>query len=179
MIVAFDATVLVYVVDENASAPIDPDTGRPVDHCKQRIEYLLETLQKEDAKIVIPTPSLGEVLVKAQQMAPELLKQLSSSKHFRIAPFATMAAVEYAAMHGQRLGLPTSNRTKAKFDEQIVAISRVENAQIIYSDDKGIAKLASPKIKVIGIAELPLPPVQAQSDMFAEYGKDPNFGKWG
>jgi predicted nucleic acid-binding protein len=180
VIVAFDATLLVYVVDENAPAPIDPGTGKPVTDCKQRIEYLLETLQKDDAKIVIPTPALGEVLVKAQQMAPELLRQLNSSKHFRIAPFDTMAAVEYSSMHAQRLGKAATNRTKAKFDEQIVAISRVENVQVIYSDDGDIAKLANPKIKVMGIAELPLPPVKAQSDMFdPAYSQDPNFGKWG
>lgn len=184
MIVAFDATVLVYVVDENASAPVDPGTGKPITDCKQRIEHLLATLQKDDAKIIIPTPALGEVLVKAQQMAPELLRQLTSSKHFRVAPFDTMAAVEYAAMHASRLGKGTTNRTKAKFDEQIVAIARVEGAQVIYSDDGDIAKLAGPKIKVMGIAELPLPPTKAQPDMFdqlrneAEYSYDPDFGKW-
>jgi hypothetical protein len=48
-------------------------------------------------------------------------------------------------------------RAKAKFDQQIVAISRVENVTTIYSDDEGLAKFASHfGIKTIGIADLPL-----------------------
>jgi predicted nucleic acid-binding protein len=183
VIVVFDATVLIYIIDENASPPNDPATGQPVENCKERLEYLLTTLQEENAKIIIPTPALGEVLVKAQQAAPELLRDLTSSKHFRVAPFDAMAAVEYAAMHAARLGKATTNRTKAKFDEQIVAIARVENATIIYSDDGDIAKLASPRMQVLGIGSLPLPPAKAQGDMFERdqepYSSNPDFGRWG
>jgi hypothetical protein len=34
-------------------------------------------------------------------------------------------------MHASRLGKTTTPRTKAKFDEQIVAIARVENATAV------------------------------------------------
>lgn len=178
MIVAFDATVLIYIIDENASPPNDPATGQPVRNCKERLDHLLFTLQKENAKIIIPTPALGEVLVKAQQAAPELLRNLTSSKHFRVASFDAMAAVEYAAMHSARLGKPATNRTK---DEQIVAIARVESATIIYSDDGDIAKLARPRMQVLGIASLPLPPAKTQGNMFEEeqepYSSNPDFGR--
>jgi predicted nucleic acid-binding protein len=136
------------------------------------------------AKIIIPTPALGEVLVKAQQAAPELLRYLTSSKHFRVAPFDAMAAVEYATMHGARLGKTITNRAKAKFDEQIVAIARVENAAIIYSDDADIVKLAGPRMQVLGIASLPLPVAKAQGDMFEghsdeePYLSNPNFAQF-
>jgi len=183
VIVVFDATVLIYIIDENASPPNDPATGQPVENCKERLEYLLTTLQEENAKIIIPTPALGEVLVKAQQAAPDLLRDLTSSKHFRVASFDAMAAVEYAAMHAARLGKAATNRTKAKFDEQIVAIARVENATIIYSDDGDIAKLASPRMQVLGIGSLPLPPAKTQGDMFERdqepYSSNPDFGRWG
>jgi predicted nucleic acid-binding protein len=168
VIVAFDATVLIYIIDENAPPPHDPATGQPVKDSKDRLEHLLITLQKENAKIIIPTPALGEVLVRAQQAAPELLRNLTSSKHFRVASFDARAAVEYAAMHAARLGKATANRTKAKFDEQIVAIARVENATVIYSDDADIVKLASPRMQVLGIASLPLPAAKAQHDMFED-----------
>ncbi|CAN7705926.1 PIN domain-containing protein [Bradyrhizobium sp. LjRoot220] len=182
MIVALDATVLIYIIDENAPPPIDPATGQAVKNCKERLDHLLLTLQKENAKIIIPTLALGEVLVKAQQAAPELLRDLTSSKHFRVSSFDAMAAVEYAAMHAARLGKVTTNRTKAKFDEQIVAIARVENATIIYSDDGDIAKLASPRMQVLGIASLPLPVAKSQGDMFEAqqeaYSSNPDFGRW-
>ena len=79
MIVAFDASILIYVIDERARPPIDPATGKPVDHCRERVTYLLESLQQQNAKIIIPTPTLAEVLVRAAKGVPEFLRILSSS----------------------------------------------------------------------------------------------------
>ena len=84
MIVAFDASILVYVIDELARPPVDPATGEPVDRCHERVTHLLETLQQQNAKIIIPTPALAEVLVRVTTGGPELLRILASSKHFRI-----------------------------------------------------------------------------------------------
>ena len=166
MIVAFDASVLVYFFDEQAKAPIDPATHQPVVDCKPRIDYLIASLQREKAKIIIPTPSLGEVLVKAQGAAPIWLQLLHKSRHFRIVAFDERAAVEYAATQENRKAAgeksPSSTRAKAKFDDQIVAIASVEGATVIYSDDPDIKKLAGTRCKVIGIADLPLPPQDAQ-----------------
>ncbi|HET9904656.1 MAG TPA: hypothetical protein VFQ27_13255, partial [Xanthobacteraceae bacterium] len=116
MIVAFDATILVYVIDEQAKSPTDPATGMPVDRCRDRVTYLLESLQQQNAKIVIPTPALAEVLVRAAKGGPEFLRILSSSKHFRIAPFDERAAVEFAARQAERVAAnkraPAATRTK-------------------------------------------------------------------
>ena len=76
----------------------------------------------------------------------ELLRILPSSRHFRIAPFDERAAVEFAARQAERIAAseraPAATRTKAKFDDQIVAIAAVEGATTIYSDDEDISKLA-------------------------------------
>ena len=166
MIVAFDASILIYVIDEQAKPPIDPATGKPVDRCHERVMHLLESLQQQNAKIVIPTPALAEVLVRAAKGGPEFLRILSSSKHFRIAPFDERAAVEFAARQAERIAAseraPAGTRTKAKFDDQIAAIAAVESATTIYSDDEDIAKLAEGRLGVIKIAEIPLPPETAQ-----------------
>jgi predicted nucleic acid-binding protein len=128
--------------------------------------HLLESLQQQNAKIVIPTPALAEVLVRAAKGGPEFLRILSSSKHFRIAPFDERAAVEFAARQAERIAAseraPAGTRTKAKFDDQIAAIAAVESATTIYSDDEDIAKLAEGRLGVIKIAEIPLPPETAQ-----------------
>lgn len=166
MIVAFDATVLIYVIDARANPPLDPKTGQPVDHCQERVIHLLETLQQANAKIVIPTPALAEVLVRATRGAPKFLQILGSSRHFRIAGFDERAAVEFAARQAERIAAgkrsARGSRTKAKFDDQIVAIAAVEGATTIYSDDEDIAKLADDRFDVIGIADIPLPPETAQ-----------------
>ncbi|MFX6011401.1 hypothetical protein ABTE87_22180, partial [Acinetobacter baumannii] len=73
---------------------------------------------------------------------------------------------------------PTSSRTKAKFDDQIVAIARVERATVIYSDDADIAKLAGPSVTVIGMASLPMPPAPPSAgpkppDLFDSIQEEP------
>lgn len=180
MIVAFDASILIYVIDEQAKPPIDPATGKPVDRCHERVTHLLESLQQQNAKIVIPTPALAEVLVRAAKGGPEFLRILSSSKHFRIAPFDERSAVEFAARQAERIAAsqraPAATRPKAKFDDQIVAIAAVESATTIYSDDDDIAKLAEGRFAVIQIAAIPLPPEAAQGKLpFDASGQsDPN-----
>jgi predicted nucleic acid-binding protein len=163
LIAAFDASVLVFLLTEKAGAPLDAATGQPVDRCQARVSYLLAELQRNKAKIVIPAPALAEVLVYGEAQAPEWLRTLNSSKHFRIAPFDDRAAVEYASLERERLKAPPAGgRRKAKFDEQIVAIATVEQADVIYSDDADIRKLVGDRIPVRGLADLELPPTSAQ-----------------
>lgn len=175
MIVAFDASVLVYLFNKDANAPIDLATNEVVPQCAERLEFLLATLHREKAKIIIPTPALAEVLVKAQEGAAERLKILSSSRQFVLAPFDVLAAVEHAAMQIQRIGAGRiakgSARAKAKFDDQIIAIARVHQASIIYSDDPDIRQLAQPNIEVVGISGLPLPAESAQGDWLKDLGQ--------
>ena len=171
MIVAFDASILVYLFDENASSPIDEKTGKVVDLCQLRVAHLITVLQNGKAKIIIPTPSLAEVLVRAQSGAPERLKILQESKHFRISAFDQRAAVEFAATQAGRgsggFKHAQGARAKAKFDDQIISIAAVEGASKIYSDDKDIFKAAGSKFEVIGIADLPLPPEDQQIDFLS------------
>lgn len=166
MIAAFDATVLMYLFDANANAPQDADTGEPVSQCQARVSHLIAELQRAKAKIIIPAPALAEVLVYGKREAPDWLRILSTSKHFRIAPFDQLAAVEFAEMERLRLASAPkrsqAEHRKAKFDEQIVGIARAEQVDVIYSDDSDIRKLAGDRMEVRGIAELPLPPSAAQ-----------------
>jgi len=172
LIVAFDANILVYLFDENANAPTSKATGLPVERCRERVEYLIATLQREKTKIIIPTLSLAESLVRAQDGAPERLSIIKRSKHFRISPFDERAAVEYAAMQVERRRSGTkseaASKAKAKFDDQIVAIAAIEGATVIYSDDEHIKKLAGSKFEVLGIEGLQLPPEDDQTSFSFE-----------
>lgn len=49
-----------------------------------------------------------------------------------------------------------------------MAIAAVEGASVIYSDDSDIVKLAGSRFSVIGIEDLPLPPEDAQMDIFID-----------
>ena len=163
MIVAFDASVLVYLLDENAASPRG-ESGEPVEDCHTRVSHLIAELQRAKAKIIVPAPALAEVLVYGGSAAPDWLSILNTSRHIRVSPFDERAAVEYSVMERARLSAPRAHtpRAKAKFDQQIVAIARIEGAERIYSDDGDIRRLWDNEGQVVGIAGLPLPPQEAQ-----------------
>ncbi|MEC5292104.1 hypothetical protein [Aurantimonas sp. C2-4-R8] len=48
-------------------------------------------------------------------------------------------------------------------------MAAVERATAIYSDDEDIRKLTEPRMQVIGIEDLPLPPETPQADMFWQF----------
>jgi predicted nucleic acid-binding protein len=167
-----DATNLLLMLRPGTPVPADSN-GIPIEKPKERIEYLLKRLDKAKTKIVIPTPALSEVLVRAGPAASQqIIEQLQRYSVFRIEPFDTRAAIEVAAMtrdaldSGKKRGASVATWAKVKYDRQIVAIAKVCGATTIYSDDKdlqGLAKLA--KIKAIGLADLPLPPESAQGEL--------------
>lgn len=165
--VVIDATMLLLL--------LRPDTPVPgaVDQPKERIEFLVQQLDKAKTKIIVPTPALSEALVRAGATAtPQIIEHLQKYAVFSIEPFDTRAAIEVAAMAreaastGRKRGNSNATWAKVKYDRQIVAIAKVNGATTIYSDDGDIAALARrARIAVVGIADLPLPPQKAQLDL--------------
>ncbi|MBO9377651.1 hypothetical protein GG804_12815 [Sphingomonas histidinilytica] len=165
MIVVFDTSTLIYLFKPDAPGPMFPGTQDCVGGCSERITYLLAQLQKSKAKIIIPAPAVAELLTYSGPAGPEWVRILTTSKHFKIAAFDTLAAIECAELARARLERPKAAqgvRRKAKFDEQIVAIAKVEGATAIYSDDADIRKLVGDTMTVAGMADLELPPEDAQ-----------------
>ena len=97
--------MLILLFDEAPGAPIDPATGAPVSYCQDRLRYFLDVYSRpKGAKIVVPTPALGEFLVKVSpQKAPEYISQLQRIRGVLIAPFSPRAALEFARMQQQLL----------------------------------------------------------------------------
>ena len=163
---AFDATTLIYLLEPNALAPKDPATGNAIPDATQRVDHLIDTLAQAGEKVIIPTPALSEVLVRADQAAGDYLTTLHGSSHFRIVPFDERAAIELAMItrdaidKGQYHVGSNATRATLKFDRQILAIARVEGEKTVYSDDKQMQALGEQiGIKVIPSYDLPQPPV--------------------
>jgi hypothetical protein len=145
-----------------------------VDRSRDRVEYLLETLRKQDERIIIPAPAFSEFLVLAGEDGPLYLAKIREMSIFRVVPFDNRAAIELAdieiairAKLGKRGSVPEADWQKVKFDRQIVAIAKSHGARCIYSDDPHIEKHGKDcGIEVIPLSKLPLPPaVQTTLDL--------------
>ncbi|WP_397596854.1 type II toxin-antitoxin system VapC family toxin [Silanimonas sp.] len=148
MPVAFDANVLV-----------DLFNPRIKGDRRAKLDGLVE--QHAKTKIIIPTPSLTEYLVRAGSARDELMAKLSQSKSFSIEPFDQRAATECALLLAEHWDGPTRKqmaRTKFKFDWQIVAVALSRNVTRIYSDDDDLRRMASKlSVSVVRVDDLPIP----------------------
>ncbi len=168
MTVLFDTSILLLALQPGAKPPIDPETDLPLEHAKQRVEYLIKMLSKTKTKVIIPAPVLSEVLVHAGEAASDYIQILQQSP-FRVAHFDTRSAIECAdaiAKHGLKSKGKENTRAKVKFDHQIAAIAKVEKVDTIYSDDGHIHTLARRAgIDVTRSFELELDPEDRQGKL--------------
>ncbi len=152
------------MLNPRARPPQDPSTKKPVDRIADRIEKLQEDLDSDSERMILPTPVLSEFLIFVGKDGPDYLEKLSGMKTILVKPFDQVAAIELAALEvedrlktGKRAG-SASPWAKLRFDRQIVAIAKTNDARRIYSDDEDVIKFATRiGIQVIPTWELPLP----------------------
>lgn len=159
--VLFDTIFLSMLFHQKDSFPLDPATKKEVTNPKERIEYLIETLEQDDAKIIVPTPAIAELLAATGTAGPDYLSELHGNSVFKIEPYDELAAIENAALEAsgaKRVG--DAPRQKTKVDRQILAIAKVHGVEVVYSDDKDIKTLGRELgIKVQCVSDLQLRPV--------------------
>src|ERR1700676_3681163 len=135
--VVIDATTLLLLIDPNARPPRDPATRKPLEKCKERLEFLIETLSEAGSRVVVPTPVLSELLVRAGERRSEYLAEITSTYTFVVAPFDIKAAVELSFLLEADLK-PRKKKlddretwAKMKFDRKIIAIAKENNVHTI------------------------------------------------
>lgn len=163
MIVAVDSSALALMINPAANPPTDPETGQPVTMARQRVEAFVAGLGGHDT-LIVPTPTLAEILVHAEDDGPAFLEQVSSYSRVRIKPFDQRAAVEVAAVTREAKGAGDKRSgssapwQKVKIDRQIVAIAKVARASHLYTDDVDMARFATAAgLQVINTWALPIP----------------------
>ena len=171
--VVFDSTTLLLLLRPGkVGVPIDYHTGKPVQYAHERIETLIEKLEEEKSKIIIPTPVISELLVHAGDEIGSILDVIQKRAVFSVEPFDQIAAIEVAFMarqdHDNRKNRQDKNVTlaKIKYDRQIIAIAKVHGASTIYSDDEHIhARVIGMNIEAIRLADLPVSQSKQQTPL--------------
>lgn len=97
--VLFDANFLIYFLDPKIREGVGANP---------RIDYLVEAIQKRGERIIVPTPALSELLVKAGDAGPKYLDIIARSRFFRIAEFGERAAVEAAVLTREAIAAAAS-----------------------------------------------------------------------
>lgn len=174
MILAVDSTTAALIVNPASTPPTDPNTGQPVSDAAERVEHMISSLGPSDT-LIIPTPVLSEVLVKAGDAAAAIVEFVTGLARVRIVSFDTRAAIEAAAMTQEAIaaGDKRSGSKKpwqaVKLDRQIVATARVAQATRLYTDDGELADFARLLgMEAVSTWELPLPP--RESNLFTSVG---------
>jgi predicted nucleic acid-binding protein len=164
--VSIDAGFLGLFLHPDAKASDDPATKKPTDKARERVEQLIDDLDSQRERIIIPAPALSEFLVLAGKDGPRYLSEISLQASFYIQPFDQLAAIELAGMEllARNKGHKRSPLQqdvpwqKVKFDRQIVAIAKLHKAHTIYSTDDDVKVIAEDLgIKAVSVWELPLP----------------------
>jgi hypothetical protein len=131
----FDATSMLLLTDDLALAPpqaLSTHNTVPLEDPRDRLKFLLETLDDERTDVVVPTPVLTELLSSARTDVGATLSVLNGLARIRIEGFGQRAAIECAEML-RRTGRGAGPKSKVKFDHQIVAIAKVIGADTVYS----------------------------------------------
>jgi predicted nucleic acid-binding protein len=173
-----DSSALALLINPESAPPKDPSTGLAVVKAQERIRRYIEGLSSSDT-LIVPTPVLAELLVKAENDAPQLLEQLQGQARLRVRPFDERAAVELAMMTreavnaGDKRGGSLQPWQKVKFDRQIIAIARVAEATQIYADDQDLANFArSLGMNAVSTWDLAVP--EEAKNLFTEAGLHPD-----
>lgn len=180
MIAGADATFLLYLFAPVGSVGVPLDSnGQPVTMAKERVQGLVDELEKIGAIVIVPTPALSEIMVRSGVQAGQAwLATMNKSKAFKVVPFDAKAAIEVALMAGHAVkgesGAMSNEGThaKLKYDRQIVAIAHTEGATAFYTDDRNQANLARRLgMTVKGLIDCPIPTSAAQRPLTLEGGE--------
>lgn len=130
--VAVDASFLILLLDKGARASLQNGT--------EEIARLIDRLSLENAKVIVPTPALADVLTRAPEAGQNYVEQINKCACFQVRPFDDKAAVELAQLLGKSV---VDERDILRFDRQIVAIAKAYGASVLYADDEKVVEFAA------------------------------------
>jgi predicted nucleic acid-binding protein len=176
--VGFDSTTLSILLNPGASVPNDPATGKPPEMAKERVQALVEKLQRERQKIIIPAPVTAEILTVVGPTYADYLAIINKSRVFEVKPLDEVAAIELAFLNRDVFASADKKNKlqpyqKVKVDRQILAICKVAGCDTLYTDDKSLINCANLcGMKPVRICDLPIPDSARQGKLDLEAHDD-------
>ncbi len=139
---------------------------------KLKLDNLFNDLQTNQQLLVLPAPAVAEFLAYAGEARWNFIQKLRSNIAVKIAAFDYKAAIECAQLTSQAINSQDKKygsdepKQKIKVDEQIVAIAKVHQVQLIITGDKLIPKIAARcAIEVKTVDQLDLSPETKQTSL--------------
>jgi predicted nucleic acid-binding protein len=162
---AFDNSFLTLTINRRSAASVPKAV--------ELVDDLIEKLEEKKAKVIIPAPTLTEVLLKAPKSGPTYIEKLKAYSCFQIKPFDEKAAIELAevliASIGKKRTKKDISKAKITFDRQIVAVAKAHGASEMYSADKQVVDCSREcGLEAFNFGDLKLTPRQEKFKYGAE-----------
>ncbi|RSC31549.1 PIN domain-containing protein [Agrobacterium sp. FDAARGOS_525] len=158
--IVVDTVFLVLMIDPDSTQ----DNGRV-----ERVKHFVQGLSKTNTVVMVPSPSIAELVAGRAEKIEEVVETLRRLKGFTVQSFDEVIAIET----GERIAFHQANLTPQdrathwkvtmKYDAMIAATAIVRGASELYTDDPNLGKyLAGSSVSLRLIDDLPLPPEDPQ-----------------
>lgn len=148
---------------------IDPQSTQNENRRPERVSYFIESLIKSPREILVPAPSIAELVAGRADRIDEIVSALKAVRLISIQPFDEVTAIEtgdriaFAIKNTPAHDRPPNWKVAMKYDAMIAATAIVRGASALYTTDNGFAKyLNGSSVEVVMIDDLPLPPEDPQ-----------------
>lgn len=148
---------------------IDPESSQDIDRRVDRVRHFIDTLSRSKEEVMIPAPSLAELVAGRAERIEEVVEIMRGLKMFSVQAFDLVIAIET----GERIAAARNNvpenerlpgwKVAMKYDAMIAATAIVRGARALYTTDTGFRKyLSGSAVELCLVDELPLPPEDTQ-----------------
>ncbi len=152
---------------------IDPDSTQNNNREAERVRYFIEVLAKTREEVMIPAPSLAELVAGRAERVEEIVEAVRTLKIFSVQAFDPVIAIETGERIAAAIAKTPENqrlsgwKVAMKYDAMIAATAIVRGARAVYTTDGGLSKyLDGTSVKICFVDDLPLPPEDPQGRLF-------------
>lgn len=151
---------------------VDPESTQNLDRAADRVRNFIDELSRTKEEVLIPAPSLAELVAGRVERVEEIVEIIRRLKTFSLQPFDAVTAIETgeriaAVLQSDKADLrPSGWKVAMKYDAMIAATAIVRGARAIYTTDHGFEKyLVGTSVEVVLVSQLPLPPEDPQGSL--------------